>query len=193
MGDNSTFFSLFLGLLPLLAFVIVDAFLSMKSALITTVVMAVIEAIWTYVTFKELDSVTMFTLVSVIVMTLISYKKQTPIFLKLQPAILSFVFATGLIISFAIDRPFILLMMQKYNTFAPEQMEEQIKALLREDWFRQILITNTWTMGVGLYLHAALTTVAAFKLGNWWWLALRGIGFYVLIFLSTIIARVLVV
>ncbi len=193
MGNNSTFFSLFLGLLPLLAFVIVDTFLSMKAALITTVVMAVVEAIWTYFTFNELDSVTIFTLVSVLIMALISYKKQTPIFLKLQPAIFSFVFASALIISYFLDRPFILLMMEKYNGLVSEQMEEQIKALLRETWFRQILTTNTWTMGVMLYLHATLTTIAAFKLSNWWWLALRGIGFYVLIFLSTIIARALVI
>ncbi|MEK6624920.1 MAG: hypothetical protein AABY86_08130, partial [Bdellovibrionota bacterium] len=83
--------------------------------------------------------------------------------------------------------------MEKYNGLVSEQMEEQIKALLRETWFRQILTTNTWTMGVMLYLHATLTTIAAFKLSNWWWLALRGIGFYVLIFLSTIIARALVI
>ena len=69
-------FSLFLGLLPLLAFVIVDTFLSMKAALITTVVMAVVEAIWTYFTFNELDSVTIFTLVSVLIMALISYKNK---------------------------------------------------------------------------------------------------------------------
>ncbi|MBI2518943.1 MAG: septation protein IspZ [Bdellovibrio sp.] len=193
MGDNSTFFSLFLGLLPLLAFVIVDAFLSMKAALITTIVMAIVEAVWTFVSFNELDSVTVFTLVSVVIMTLISYKKQSPIFLKLQPAILSSVFASVLIISYFMDRPYILLMMEKYHGLIPAQMEEQIKMLLRENWFRQILITNTWTMGAALYLHAMLTTVAAFKLGNWWWLALRGIGFYVFIFLSTIIARALVV
>ncbi len=189
MGDDSTYLSLFLGLLPLIAFVVVDALLSIKAALLTTVFMAIGEAIWTYITFKELDSVTIFTLVSVLIMALISYKKQTPIFIKLQPAILSAVFATGLIVSYLINRPFILLMMEKYNGFAPTAMEQQLKTLLTQNWFRQMLVTNTWTMGVMLYVHGIVTTFAAFKLGNWWWLALRGIGFYIFLFASMILAR----
>ena len=192
MGDDSSYLSLFLGLLPLIAFVVVDALLSIKAALLTTVAMAIIEAIWTYITFKELDSVTIFTLVSVLIMALISYKKQTPIFIKLQPAILSAVFASGLIISYWLDRPFILLMMEKYNGLVPKAMEQELKKLLTQVWFRQILITNTWTMGVMLYLHGIATTIAAFKLGNWWWLALRGIGFYIFMFLSTMLAKALV-
>ena len=50
--------STILGILPLIVFVILDSFLGPKKALISAIVLAFVEAVYTIYTFGELDIVT---------------------------------------------------------------------------------------------------------------------------------------
>mgnify|MGYP005653480877 CR=1 FL=1 len=56
---------LLLGILPLLIFVIIDAFSNIKAALISAIIIAIGEAILSIFIFKEIDSLTIFSLQSV--------------------------------------------------------------------------------------------------------------------------------
>jgi len=183
--------TLFLGVLPLLAFVIVESLLSPQWALISTIIVAFIEAVWTYREMGELDIVSWITLVTVLLLAIYSYRVKNPLFLKLQPALLSLLFAGGLIFSALIDQHLLLEFADKYYFLAGEEAAKQLKFLLTQDYFRQLLKINTWTMGVALSLHSALASYAAFKLSNWWWITVRSLGFYTILALSTLIARLL--
>ena len=81
MGTQSLLF----GILPLLAFVIIDTFFNIKVALVVTVVLAMIEAIWTYYTFGGLDSITLVSLFLILLLSVFSYVKKTASILKFSP------------------------------------------------------------------------------------------------------------
>lgn len=180
--------ALLMGIIPLLAFVIVDSFAGMKAALLTTVLLALAEAVITYRLFGELDSVTWFSLLTVLLMALASYRFRQPIYLKMQPVVLSAIFGLVLLASFFMGHPLLYEMTIKYQDFYGPEVSGQFQ---RPEVIA-ILVQSTWTVGVGLLMHAALTAWAAMRLSNWWWLAIRGIGFYVFCFLAFIAARFLV-
>ncbi|MCB9061021.1 MAG: septation protein IspZ [Halobacteriovoraceae bacterium] len=182
---------LLMGILPLLFFVIVDSFLGLKAGLFVAIAFAVAEAIYTYIVFGEIDSVTIFTLLTVFIFAWISFKKKSPIFIKMQPVIMSFILATVLITSFLMGKPLLYELMMKYK-------DQIIKAmpLFENNFGNPMYIVqlkiSTCTLGVFLYLHAIVTAIAAFKMSNWWWIAIRGIGFYVFLFLSTIASALVI-
>ena len=78
-----------LGLIPLIAFVIVDSFAGIKTTLIVTSLMAILEFAFSLFFFKELDSITIFSLLSMLLLSFFSYQKKDSIFLKFQPVIFS--------------------------------------------------------------------------------------------------------
>jgi intracellular septation protein A len=163
-----------IGIVPLLVFVIVDAFAGLKTALISTVVMALFEALFSLYYFKSIDSVTIFSLITVVIFCFISFKKKSALFIKLQPVFLSLIIGVVLIVSYLLNEPLMLKLATKYKDLYPEQFQAQLNA----PRFLKSLEISTLSMGIGLFAHAAATAFAAFKLSNWWWLAVRGIGFY---------------
>jgi hypothetical protein len=177
--------ALLMGIVPLLAFVIVDSLAGMKAALITTVVLAIGEAIMTFVLFGELDSVTWFSLFTVLLMAMASYRWRSPLYLKMQPVVLSCIFSMVLLISYFSGHPMLYEMAIKYQHFYGPEVSSHFKnpAVI------SLLINSTWTVGIGLLLHAAVTAWAALKLNNWWWIAVRGVGFYLFCFLAFFAAK----
>jgi len=180
-------YTFLLGLLPLLAFVVIDSLLSTKAALISTIVLAITEATFTLIYFGELDFVSIFTLVFVLILAAVSFFRKNTLFLKLQPAIVSLVVACLLLGSYFMGHPFLLEMAIKYGPYFPTNVATQ----LQHPYIQGLLSSNTWTMGVCFLFHAGVTTYAALRMGNWWWLAMRGIGFYVFMFSSMIWARLI--
>jgi len=176
---------LLIGILPLFIFVLVDTFAGLKVALISTVAMAILEGVFSLFYFKEIDSVTIFSLITVVIFCYISFRKKDPLFIKLQPAILSLLMALVLIISFSINEPLLLNLATKYKELYPPQFQLQFS----NPHFLKLLEISTLSMGIGLLVHAFVTALAAFKLSNWWWLAVRGVGFYFFVGLSLIIQR----
>ena len=84
--------TLFIGIIPLLIFVILDSISNLKVALIGAVIMAVFELAFSVLYFNEIDIVTILSFVLVVVLAFFSYKKENPIHLKMQPVLLSFAF-----------------------------------------------------------------------------------------------------
>ena len=178
---------LFIGLLPLLIFVIVDSFAGLKSALITTVIVALVEVLFTIIYFGEIDSISLFSLFLVFFMAFLSYKKQSDLFIKFQPVALSAIFGLTFIVSFLISKPLFYEFTLKYKDFLPQQLKLQ----LENPFFITYLKTASWTLGLSFLLHGFFTAWAALKLSNWWWIAIRGIGFYVFMLLGILLAQFL--
>jgi hypothetical protein len=129
--------------------------------------------------------VTIFSLVTVVFLAYISFHKQNALFIKIQPVLLSLVMGSTLTISYLMGAPLFLTMMTKYKAFYPPEMAARVS----DPEFLHLLRVSTLSCGIALYFHALATGIAAFFLSNWWWLAVRGVGFYLFIGLAFFIQR----
>jgi intracellular septation protein len=178
--------NLILGLLPLIAFVIIDAFLGLKSGLIAAILFAVAEAAYTIYEFGELDWLSIASLVLVLVFGLLSFKSNNAIYMKLQPVFLGISFGCVVLVLQILGKPILLLVIEKYGSLVPAEM--QINA--NNPLVQKMLSQTSLNLGMGLLLHAALVAYAAFRMSNWWWLFIRGIGLYVMMGICVLMARV---
>ena len=183
--ESSNFF---LGIAPLVVFVILDSFMSLKIALMSAILLAILEAIYTYINFGSLDLVTGFSLLLVSTLGALSYYKEDSIYFKYSPAILSTVMCFYFLFTYFIDEPLFVVMVEKYGSLFSDSQREMFKLPLMQ----RLLKMSTLTSGVGLFFHGIVTAYAAKKLSNIWWLVCRGVGFYVFLFISFICARILV-
>lgn len=181
MGSSS----LIVGLVPLIVFAIADMFLGLKKALIAALIMAFVEAIWTYVTFGELDQITLLSLILIVLMGLLAWKKNSPIIFKLQPSLISFFLGAWMLISWLNQAPVLLEMAHKYGHLLPAENQ----AMLNSYAYELLLTRTTLSAGVALFMHAALTAWAAYRLSTWWWIAVRGVGFYIFCFAAMFAAQ----
>ncbi len=177
-----------IGILPLLAFAIADSFFGLKAGLISALVMAVIECIWTWFTFGELDQISIISLILIVALGAMAWKKKSPILFKIQPSIISLALGLWLIISWMLSEPVFVVMIKKYSEMLPIDVRQNI----RNPIYLSFVELTTLTAGIGLLFHAGITAYAAFKLSNWWWIAIRGIGFYLCAFLAMLVARVMI-
>ena len=105
--------------------------------------------------------------------------------MKLQPVFLGLGFA---IIAFwlqASGKPVLLLALDKYASLLPATMENAIA----NPSFRDLLKQVSFYLGFGFLMHASLVGYAAFRMNNWWWLIIRGIGLYVMMAMCVVCAR----
>lgn len=174
-----------LGLIPLIAFAIIDSFFGLKKGLIAALVLAIIEAIWSYYTFHELDQISILSLGLIIIFGVIAWKTQKSIFFKLWPSLVSLAISLWLLVSYVNDQALFVAIALKYAHLLPIHVQDA----LNHPPYLAFLARSTLTTGVALLLHAVVTTWAAFKLSTWWWLAIRGIGFYLFCFIAMLIAQ----
>lgn len=177
--------TILMGLIPLILFVIVDSFAGLKAGLVVAVIAALAEAVYTLITFGEIDMITGTSLFLVTLMSAISYKMKSPLLFKLQPVVIGFFFIAILYYSIFTGKPLFTEMMSKYSHLLPIEQQE----LLKNPKFMGILDKFTLNFAHILIPHTLLVAYAAFKLKNWWWLILRGLGFYLAMFIALILSR----
>lgn len=178
---------LLMGILPLLFFVIVDSFAGPKAALFTAIILAVGEAIFSFYLFGEIDSLTIFSLILVVVLAAVAFQRQNSLYFKFQPVILSAILGIILLTSYLINEPLLVSMATKYKDFFPPEQQQLVTHPQIIKMF-EILTLNS---AFAFFGHALVTAYAAWKLSNWWWIAIRGIGFYLFAFLSVIASRMM--
>ena len=183
---NSNFF--LMGIIPLLLFVIIDSFFGVKKAAIMTVIAGFAEVAYSLYYFGNVDQFSIITIGTIILFGGCSYFLNRGIFIKIQPVFLSFIFAGALIYSYVINAPLLLEFANKYSHLLPEMNQRMIVI----PQFQELLKLSTLTMGIGIFFHGVATLFAALYLSNWWWLAVRGIGFYLFSF-GAIIASIFLV
>jgi len=182
------FSTLLMGIVPLLAFVIIDTFFGMKAGLVTAVILAAAEASYSVYTFGNIDMVTGASFFLIVLMGFMSWKTKSEKFFLFQPVILSALFGAYLVITWLTGHPLILEMLDKYKDLMPAQVKEAMGYAE----FREMFSLMSLTVGIGMFFHAAATAFAALKLNKWWWIAVRGVGFYFFFFTSGFIARLIV-
>lgn len=168
---------LLFGIAPLLIFVVVDSFCGIKSGVIAAIVLAVAEIMYTFIVSGTVDGFTIGSAALVLILGLISYKLENPIYMKLQPVVVGVILSLVFLVMQLAGKPLLVEIAQHYQRHMPEQMQ----AHLNDPRFHDLLARLSSVLGVGLLAHAALTAYAAFFLNNWWWIAFRGIGFYLML------------
>ncbi|USN49930.1 MAG: septation protein IspZ [Myxococcales bacterium] len=177
--------NLLFGLLPLVAFVIIDNFLGLKSGLIAAIILAFLEAGYSIFVFGSLDALSIASLVLVLAFGFWSLKSQKPIYIKLQPVIFGLIFSVVILVLQYLNKPLLPLFLDKYG----EQFPKEIMYAFAHQNMRGLLSQLSLNLGIGILIHAVLVAYAAFRLNNWWWLLIRGIGFYLMMALCILSAR----
>lgn len=167
-------YSLLLGILPLLVFVIVDTFSSFKMALISAVLLALAETIFTIYQFGSLDWITGISFLLVGLMSYFAWKKDDEKLFMWQPVIVSWVFALYIFIVKLTGSDLFIDLFEKYGSVMPGN----VQATMQNPIMQKALQLLSWTATAAFALHGSVTLFAAYKLNKWWWLAARGVGFY---------------
>lgn len=173
------------GVLPLLVFVVVDSFAGLKTGVLSAIAFALAEAAYTYYVYRELDGLTIGSLVLVLVFGLFAIKADSPLIFKIQPVVLGLGFGLTLLIMQAMGKPLMVLMAQKYQYLFPAELRERIN----QPFVLAMFAALSHILGWGFLIHAGLVGYAAFYMSNWWWLAIRGIGLYVMMGICVVLAR----
>ena len=179
--------TLLFGVLPLIIFVLIDSFAGLKAGIISAALFAVLELVYTLVVYKQIDGITIGTLATVLILGFLSYKTGSSMFFKLQPVLLGVFFGAALLVMQVLDKPLLVILMEKYRYIVPENLRE----MMTNPMFIELLKKSSLTLGWGFLIHAGFVAYAAFYMSNWWWLAIRGVGVYVMMFVAMLFARLL--
>jgi|GEM_PF-2672497 len=171
------------GILPLLAYVIAETFWGVRKAVLVALFLAVIEIVWSRISLGYFEQTGILSGALIGVMGGISYKMNSPLMIRLQPVVLSCVFAGVLTYYQFFDEPLIF-------KFYP-----LMKTMMPADQYAQLEVPEIRTMIgamcgqlIGVFLvHGALVAVAAFRWNRWVWLAVRSIVIYAMVFAMVVI------
>lgn len=178
---------LLFGVLPLVAFVIIDAFLGLKAGLIAAIMLALAEMLYSFYEFGGLDYISLISLILISVFAVFSLKSQKPIYMKLQPVFLGACFGVIFLAMQVIDKPLLIVLFQKYENLIPGDLRKNLNS--PEAIF--LLSRSSLLLGLGFLAHAGAVAYAALRMNNWWWLVIRGIGLYFMMFVCIFIAKFL--
>ena len=173
------------GLLPLVLFVIVDSFCGLRKGIIAAAIAAIFELILSLVMFNTVDALTIGSLLLVVVMGIAAWKMNSATVFKMQPVVVGMVISCILVGSYWLDRPVLTLLFVKYKDLMPKQIAAQVTNPI----FLKLFNLSTLYCGMAIFAQTALVAWAALMLNNWWWIAFRGIGFYVFITGGFLLAR----
>ncbi len=151
------------GLLPVIAFTVIEEKYGIIAGLIAGMVFGGGEIIYEYITLKKVNTITWVGNGLLLGLGGVSLLSSDGIWFKLQPALLEagmFVFLFG---SWVLKKPFLMLMIEKQNPDAPEFLKAQMSGMtLRLSFF--------------MLAHAVLATWAAFYWSTESWALLKGVG-----------------
>lgn len=151
------------GLLPIIAFTVIEEKYGIIAGLIAGMVFGVGEIIYEYVSVKKVSTITWIGNGLILGLGAVSLVSSEGIWFKLQPAILEFGFFIFLIISWIMKKPFLVLMIEKQNPDAPDFLKKQMSGMtLRLSFF--------------MLGHAVIATWAALYWSTEAWAILKGVG-----------------
>lgn len=154
---------IFGGLLPVIAFTLIEEKYGIIAGLIAGMIFSVGEIIYEYVTVKKVSSITWIGSGLILVLGGVSLISSDGIWFKLQPALLEFGFFVFLLGSWILKKPFLVLMMEKQNPDAPDFIKNQMSGM-------------TLRLSLFMLLHAIIATWAAFDWSTEAWALLKGVG-----------------
>jgi intracellular septation protein len=165
------------GVLPLIAFVVVDSYATTRWAVVAAIAFAVGDVIFSYVTLGAVDWSSVIALVLITGLGLLTLRMKSPLYVKLQPVAMSGIYA--LIVAYF--QFFAGGVVTRYRPFLEKELPPPYNASLADP--RAVAFMERAISGLILIfvLHGAWIAYAALKQSNVKWLFVRGLGFWVLL------------
>ncbi len=154
----------FAGLLPVIAFTIIEDQYGIVAGLIAGMVFGVGEIAWELFKYRKVNRMTWIGNGMLLVLGAISLISSEGIWFKLQPAIMEALFAFFLLVSLVVKKNLIVYIAEKQGQVLPEQIKSRMTGM-------------TFRMGIFFLFHAVLATYAAFYWSTSAWAILKGVGF----------------
>ncbi len=168
------------GLLPVIAFTLIEEKWGTVAGLVAGMIFGVGEIFYELIKNKKVSLITWIGNGLLLGLGAISLISNDGIWFKLQPALFEYGFFVFLIGSWIFKKPFLVLMMEKQNPTAPEFLKQLMKGM-------------TFRLSLFFLAHALLATWAAFYWSTESWALLKGDGLTVsMIFymvLEVVVAR----
>lgn len=163
-SQKSAMLALFFGgLLPVIAFTVIEEKYGTLAGLIAGMVFGCGEIIFEFIKYKKVNTITWVANGMLLGLGTISLLSNEGFWFKLQPAILEFGFFGFLVGSWVIKKPFMKMMMEKQNAGAPDFLINRMSGM-------------TLRLGLFFLAHAILATYAAFYWSSESWAILKGLG-----------------
>lgn len=153
----------FAGLLPVIAFTLIEEYYGVIAGLIAGMVFGVGEVCWELYKYKKVQKMTLFGNGLLIVLGVISLISSEGIWFKLQPAIMEGVFALVLWGSVLAGKPLLSYLAEQQGHQLPELIKSRMKGI-------------TFRSGLFFAAHAGLAVWAALAWSTTNWALLKGIG-----------------
>ena len=157
---------LFSGLLPVVAFTLIEEKYGVFYGLIAGMAFGVGEVIYEKIRFKKVSQITWIGNALILVLGGISLLADDGLWYKLQPAILEFGFFLFLFVSWLLRKPFLTLMIEKQNPDAPAFIKSRLSGM-------------TFRLSLFMLAQSALAVWAALSWSTEAWALLKGVGLIV--------------
>lgn len=151
------------GLLPVIAFTVIEEKWGTVAGLIAGMVFGVGEIIYEMIRHKKVSLITWVGNGLLLGLGAISLVSNDGIWFKLQPALFEYGFFFFLIGSWFWKKPFLVMMMEKQNPTAPEFLKQRMSGM-------------TFRLSFFFLAHALLATWAALYWSTESWALLKGVG-----------------
>ncbi len=158
------------GLLPVIAFTVIEEVYGTVAGLIAGMIFGVGEIVWEWRTQGRVDPITWGGNALLLVLGAVSLFTNEGIWFKLQPSILEGAMTAALWGSWILKKPLLLAMSRKQGA-VPEGAPPEFKAILESG-----MSGMTLRLGVFFALHSALAVWAALHWSTAAWAALKGVG-----------------
>jgi intracellular septation protein len=155
---------LFGGILPVIAFTVIEEKFGIIWGVIAGMVFSVGEMAWEWARDRRISSVTLGVSLMILVLGGISLWANDGIWFKLQPALSEAAFCLLLLGSLILGKPFLVAAMEKQGTVLPPAIRAAMPGL-------------TLRLALFFGFHAILATWAAFHWSTSAWALLKGVGF----------------
>ncbi|QDK47395.1 intracellular septation protein [Bdellovibrio sp. ZAP7] len=153
----------FAGLLPVIAFTVIEDQYGTIAGLIAGMVFGVGEICFELYKHKKVQKITWIGNGLLLVLGGVSLISDEGIWFKMQPAIMEAAFAIALWVSWFIKKPLIVVLAEQQGQKLPEFMKTRMSGM-------------TFRMGIFFAAHAVLATWAALHWSSNAWALLKGVG-----------------
>ena len=163
-GRSQALSFFFAGLLPVIAFTLIEDRYGTVAGLIAGMVFGVGEISWELFRYRKVNKITWIGNGLLLVLGGISLISSEGLWFKLQPALMEGLFALFLWGSLLVKKNLVVFLAEQQGQKFPEELKPRLNGM-------------TFRMGIFFAFHAALATWAAFSWSTNAWALLKGLGF----------------
>ena len=178
--------TVWLGLLPLVGFVIVDTYASARAGLISAMVLSVALLVYYYVALGDIDYSMVLESGLIVVLGLIAMKMNNSLFFKFQPVMVGVCLSLFLAYFQFFDQPYFVKLMPRMAKLVP-----QAAPFVNDPKILLIMGRLSWQFIIVFLVHAGLVAYSALKMKNLGWILMR-LAIYPIAFLL-MLANVLLI